>query len=191
MPAVEELEAIGIGSFTDSTWKQMLDLYSCTECGRCTDNSRPCGGPPPLPKMVTMKLRDHWVGETPGKLTVSGGVITDEEIWGCATCGSCDEQCPVAVEHVDKIIDMRRHLVGMEGRFPAEIEGPFRNGETYGDTQGMGSARRCEWASPLQVELMAEAGDVEVLYWVGCAGSFDDRYREVAAASLPFCSGRG
>lgn len=186
VPAVEKLQTVGVKSLNDLSWKQILDLYSCTECGRCTDNCPAhAAGRRLSPKMVTMKLRDYGVGGkggTDGGLPVSGGVITDEEIWGCTTCGSCEEQCPVAVEHVDKIIDMRRYLVGMESRFPCEIENAYRNAEIYGDPQGMGRARRREWASGLKLTELENPGNAEILYWVGCAGAFDERYREVATA---------
>lgn len=181
-PDIKALYGLGMGTIEDLTWKQVLDLYSCTECGRCTANCpAQTAGRSLSPKQVTMKLRDHCYRPAAGSV-VAGGVIAEEEIWSCTTCGSCEEHCPVFIEHVDKFIEMRRYLVGMEGRFPPELEPAFRNAETYFDPQGMGPARRSEWATGLRVEQLEPGRNVEVLFWVGCAGAFDGRSRDVAAA---------
>ncbi|MFC1885023.1 4Fe-4S dicluster domain-containing protein, partial [Thermodesulfobacteriota bacterium] len=118
---IEDLDSLGIEKFKDFTWKHILDFLTCTECGRCSDNC-PANmvGRPLSPKMVTIKLRDHGQARVPllkGKkqennaLPIAGGVISHEEIWSCTTCGACEEECPVFIEYIDKIIDMRRHLI--------------------------------------------------------------------------------
>jgi len=125
---------------------------------------------------------DEKAGEVLQK-ELTGEVIPDDIIWSCTTCFSCQEQCPVLNEHVNKIIDMRRHLVLMESRFPQELQLAFRNVEKNANPWGVGWNNRADWAKDLDVKLMSEVeGEIDMLYWVGCAGAFDDRAKKVAAA---------
>ncbi len=206
-PDIEATDVAGIGKIEDLTWKQILDLYSCTECGRCTDNC-PANfvGRLLSPKLVTMKLRDHGYQKVPvwrrasksgnEASSIVGNVIDTEEIWACTTCGACEQECPVFIEHVDKIVEMRRHSVLMKAQFPPEIEPMFRNLEIYGDPWGKGTARRMEWAEGLNIKTISEEESTDVLFWVGCSGAFDDRYKEVVRslvrvmkkAEVDFCT---
>lgn len=194
-PDIDALEQAGIETFRDFTWKHMLDFYSCTECGRCTDNCpAQAVGRNLSPKQITMRIRDHGYQQTPilgtGREGVSrlhpqpivGRIITRNELWSCTTCGACEEQCPVHIEHVDKIVDMRRNLVLVKGDMPPEIIPMFRQLETYGDPWGMGSARRTEWATGLDLTLLSANKPVDIVFWVGCAGAFDERYQRVATS---------
>ena len=121
---IDELESLGVEKIEDFTWKHILDFYTCTECGRCSDHCPANAiGRPLSPKMLTIKLRDHCFDRVPligGKhgdtakeepLAMVGGIVSNDEIWSCTTCGACEEECPVFIEYIDKIIDMRRHLI--------------------------------------------------------------------------------
>jgi len=189
-PGVDLVEQIGVRTVSDFTWKHILDLYTCTECGRCTDNCPAYTvGRPLSPKKLTMDLRDTayrhsslFATSDLDGITVPGGVIPDETFWSCTTCGACEQECPVFIEHIDKIVELRRHRVSMESSFPPEIEQAYRNMESYGDSWGRGPALRTDWSRGLQVDTVQSNPDIDILYWVGCAGAFDSRGRQVAAA---------
>jgi Fe-S oxidoreductase len=192
MENVTEDTVFGVGKVEDFTWKQMLDFATCTECGRCQSVCPAWNtGKPLSPKLLIMGLRDNMFasadrllsGETSGEVaTLVPTTIDPDVLWSCTTCGSCVEQCPVDIEHVDAIIDMRRYEVLMESRFPTEASLLLRNMENQGDPWGLGSAKRTEWLSALDFEVPVFDGpipdDVEYLYWVGCAGSLDERGRK-------------
>ncbi|MGE5578103.1 MAG: heterodisulfide reductase-related iron-sulfur binding cluster [Syntrophothermus sp.] len=120
-----------------------------------------------------------------------GGVIEEETLWACTTCKSCEEQCPVFVEHVQKTVDMRRYMVLTESQFPAEAQLAFKNMENNGNPWGVGMATRADWAKDLGVKTMAEAGQTEILYWPGCSGAFDDRNKKVATALVKIMQAAG
>ncbi len=191
MEHVTEDTVFGVGKFEDFTWKQMLDFSTCTECGRCQSVCPAWNtGKPLSPKLLIMGLRDNMFlsadrllsGEAGDGATLVPSVIDPDVLWSCTTCGSCVEQCPVDIEHVDAIIDMRRYEVLMESRFPSEASLLLRNMENQGDPWGLGSSKRTEWLSALDFEVPVFDGaipdDVEYLYWVGCAGSLDERGRK-------------
>jgi Fe-S oxidoreductase len=187
--------ALGAGTVSDLTWKEMLDLYACTECGRCSDVCPAWNTGKPLnPKLVIMNLRDHLFEVGPrllrsgknGKVepvSLNPDVIEDEVVWDCTTCGACMQECPVNIEHIDHIVDMRRNLVMGESRFPQEAGTLLRNLESSSNPWGMGREARAEWADGLGVRVLQEGQAApEYLYWVGCAGSFDDRARRISRA---------
>jgi Fe-S oxidoreductase len=189
----------GAGTVADLTWKQMLDSMSCTECGRCQDVCPAYAtGKELSPKLLIMGIRDHLFAEGPAAL--ADGVltplvpkaVTDDVVWDCVTCGACVHECPVSIEHVDHIVDLRRHLVMVESRFPAEAETMLRDVERGSNPWGKPQAERAAWADGLDVRVLEE-GDPppEILYWVGCAGSFDERARAgvVATAKLLLAAG--
>ena len=182
----------GAATAADLSRKQTLDLFSCTECGRCQEVCPAWAtGKPLSPKLLIMDLRDHVNAEAERVLTArAGGVVElqplvpaavdDEVVWDCVTCGACVRECPVDIEHVDTIVDLRRHLVMAESRFPAEagsllrgIEGPNEN------PWSQPAAARLEWTDGLDVRIL-QPGDPapEYLFWVGCAGAFDERARD-------------
>jgi Fe-S oxidoreductase len=195
---LEKEGEVGAGRIEDLSWKQMLDLYACTECGRCTA-SCPANltGKTLSPKDVILDLKAHLLekgdamrtGNAEGMaatkwVQLPGGVIRTDDLWSCTTCMACVEECPVFIDHVRKIVDMRRHLVLAEGSFPEESLGMLKNIETNYNPWGLGWDQRANWAEGLGVRRLSDAvaaGEtVDVLYWVGCAASFDDRNRKVA-----------
>ncbi len=186
---------LGAGTIEDLSWKQMLDLYSCTECGRC-QNQCPAWntGKPLSPKLLIMNLRDHLFEKGPEILAAKSrgreydreplnpNVVEDEVIWDCTTCGACVYECPVDIEHVDHIIDMRRNLIMAESRFPQEAGVLLRNLESSSNPWGADQSTRADWAKGLGVRIMEDGQAPEYLYWVGCASSFDDRAKKIAEA---------
>ena len=187
---------LGATTVTDLTWKQTLDLYACTECGRCQSACPAWNtGKPLSPKLLVMNLRDHLfeqgpqilegraAGAEPEPVPLVPDVIDEEVLWACTTCGACMQECPVDIEHVDTIVDMRRSLVMAESRFPPEAGAMLRNLETAGNPWGMPQAQRGDWTQGLDVEVIAEGERApEYLYWVGCAGAFDDRAKAISKA---------
>jgi Fe-S oxidoreductase len=200
----EELR-FGAGAVGDLTWKQMLDTFSCTECGRCQDACPAFAtGKALSPKLLIMGLRDQ-VFEQGAKLLdaqrsgehyepppLVPAAVTDEVVWDCVTCGACVQACPVSIEHVDHIVDLRRHLVMVESRFPAEAEPMLRDVERSSNPWGRAQSERADWAAKLGVRVLAP-GDPppEVLYWVGCAASFDERARAGAESTAKLLTAAG
>ena len=199
MENVTEDTVFGVGKIEDFTWKQMLDFATCTECGRCQSVCPAWNTEKPLsPKLVIMALRDNMFASADRLLSEGNeeaaeveslvpSVIDPDVLWSCTTCGSCVEQCPVDIEHVDAIVDMRRYEVLMESRFPQEANLFLRNIENQGDPWGLGGSKRTEWIENLDFEVPVITGeipdDVEYLYWVGCAGALDDRGKKQAEST--------
>ena len=202
MPNLTEtsLETFGAHVVEDFTWKQLLDLDACTMCGRCTSVCPAHATGKPLdPREIVLKSGEvmaatasHARGGkvTPplsvdSEITISANSlferITSEEIWACTSCKACDEICPVNIEILDKILDMRRYLSLMESDFPAELGNAYRAMENQGNPWGMSQSDRGEWAKDLDVTILdpGAAFNHEYLYWVGCAGSFDDKNKKV------------
>jgi Fe-S oxidoreductase len=211
-----EEDKIGRGAIEDFTWKGLLDFGTCTECGRCQSQCPAWNTEKPLsPKLLIMNLRDHALAKAPYLLASSdearaalpeqaraeaerplvgpadaGGVIDPDVLWSCVTCGACVEQCPVDIEHVDHIVDMRRYQVMIESEFPREAQSLLRNLERAGDPWGRGAKARMEWAAglPFEVRVLGADGgeripdDVEYLFWVGCAGALDDNAKKTSRA---------
>jgi Fe-S oxidoreductase len=193
---LEEREDYGVHEVTQFTWKQLLDGYACTECGRCNSVCPALATDKPLwPKEIILGVKEELLGQ--GGMTMVGageaveetkheplvgGVIKEESLWACTNCGACVEICPVSIEHVQKIDDMRRYLVMEESSFPQEVTPLFNNLERNGNPWEISNDTRAEWAAGLNIPTLAEDPDVEVLYWVGCMGSFDARNRKVATA---------
>lgn len=207
----ENATSFGTGSIEGLNWKQVVDLYSCTECGRCQDVCPAfASGKPLSPKLLSVDLRDHlyarapektgmvgalapsaqnyaWTEATdkaPAEQQLIGDVINPETLWSCTTCRACEEACPVFIEYVDKIVDMRRHLVLMEGNLHPEAQTALQNIENQGNPWGMDACSRSMWITELGVPTMAEKPDADYLYWVGCAGAYDDRAKDVTRALI-------
>lgn len=186
----EDSESFGVTRMEDFSWKQLLDLHTCTECGRC-DNFCPAlkSGKPLSPKELTIDLRNHLNSvpthsqpETSDNPVLLGEVIQDETLWSCTTCGACEEECPVMIEYVNKVIDLRRGLVLTEDRYPEELAKAFKSLETNSNPWGFGRDSRADWASDLEVKLWDKDHPTEYLYFVGCNGSFDNRGRKISSA---------
>ncbi len=194
----EEDLRLGAEVATDLTRKQTLDLFSCTECGRCQDVCPAWAtGKPLSPKLLIMGLRDHVIGASPtGEVALQPLVpnaVTDEVVWDCVTCGACVRECPVDIEHVDTIVDLRRHLVMAESRFPSEAGSLLRGVEGPGENPwNQPASARMEWAAGLDVRVLAPGDPApEVLFWVGCAGAFDERAREATRSTVRLLQAAG
>jgi Fe-S oxidoreductase/nitrate reductase gamma subunit len=175
----------GVGQVENFTWKGLFDSYACTECGRCSDNCPATFTKKPLqPRLVIHDIKVNLLenasqdGHEEVPLIGSGGEgsVAEEVIWECTTCGACMEVCPVFIEHVPRIVDMRRHLVEMKARFPEELLTLFENMEQRSNPWGIAPADRTKWAADIEVKPF-EAGKTEYLFYVGCAGAFDTRNR--------------
>jgi Fe-S oxidoreductase len=213
---IEELDedaALGVGKVEDFTWKGLLDFTTCTECGRCQSQCPAWNTEKPLsPKLVVMNLREHAYAKAPYLLASSDderkslpelvlaeqdkplvgpadvAVIDEEALWACTSCGACVQQCPVDIEHVDAIMDMRRYQVLIESSFPSELNGLFKGLENKGNPWNMNPSGRMDWAKDLPFEVKQVGTDVETLaeveylFWVGCAGAFEDRAKKTTQA---------
>ena len=182
----EEDLRFGAGQPKDLTWKQVLDTFSCTECGRCQDACPAYAtGKILSPKLVIMGLRDAVFAEgEDAERPLVPNAVPAESVWDCVTCGACIQACPVSIEHVDHIVDLRRHLVMVESSFPSEAEPMLRDVERASNPWGKPQSERADWAADLGIKIL-EPGDPapEYLYWVGCASSFDERARRAAQAT--------
>jgi Fe-S oxidoreductase len=196
-----ELETFGASVVEEFTWKQLLDTDACTMCGRCTARCPAHATGKSLdPREIVLKTGEVMaatgtpavsppLGTVP-EITISSNSlferITPEEIWACTSCKACDEACPVNIEILDKILDMRRYLSLMESNFPTELGNAYRGMENSGNPWGMNQGERADWAKPLEGIDIVDPGDPfthEYLYWVGCAGSFDDKNKKVTQAT--------
>jgi len=173
----------GSARAADMTWKQMLDTMSCTECGRCQDVCPAYAtGKALSPKLLIMAMRDHLVS---GATTaIVPNAVSDDIVWDCVTCGACVRECPVGIEHIDHVIDLRRNLVMVESRFPEEAGTMLRDVDRTSNPWGKPQADRLQWAEGLGVRVL-QPGErpPEVLFWVGCAPAFDERARRAAIST--------
>jgi Fe-S oxidoreductase/predicted flap endonuclease-1-like 5' DNA nuclease len=195
-----ELESFGAVAIEDFTWKQLLDTDSCTMCGRCTAVCPAHATGKSLdPREIVLKTGEVMAATgtpptspplgTDPEITIDANNvferITSEEVWACTSCKACDEACPVNIEILDKILDMRRYLSLMESDFPTELGAAYRSMENSGNPWGMSQGERADWVGDLEGIRVLDGGDpfdAEYLYWVGCAGSFDDKNRKVSTA---------
>ena len=206
-----DTDVFGIGTIEDLTWKGLLDLGTCTECGRCQSQCPAWAtGKPLSPKQVILDLRDHAFAKAPYLLASEeerehlpadvlaeaarplvgtkeeNGVIDPDVLWSCTNCGACVEECPVDIEHIDHIDGMRRHQVLVDSAFPTEATTMLNNLERRGNPWGMAEERRGDWITELDFEVPVIDGeigeDVEYLFWVGCAGALEDRAKKTTKA---------
>jgi Fe-S oxidoreductase len=183
----------GSATVADMTWKQMVDTLSCTECGRCQDVCPAYNtGKELSPKLLIMALRDQVLADGPKVL--AGGAqkvaplvpnaVTDNVVWDCVTCGACVRECPVGIEHIDHIVDLRRNLVMVESRFPDEATTMLRDVDRASNPWGKPQSDRARWAEGLGVRTLQPGDDPpDVLFWVGCAPSFDERAKKAAIST--------
>ncbi len=204
---LEESETFGASSLTHFSWKELLDRDACTECGRCSDACPATNTDKPLsPKDLIVALRDHLTlvgpelqakrqaGEEIEGTSVAmvGETVAEDVLWSCTTCRACMEACPVFIEHIPKIVEMRRHLVLEESRFPSELTTSFKNMEVNGNPWGISAEDREKWTEGLSVPRMREVeGEVDYLFWVGCAGAFDARSQKVSRAMVQILNAAG
>ena len=203
-------DVFGRGKIEDFTWKGFLDMATCTECGRCQSQCPAWNtGKPLSPKMVVLDLRDHALAKAPyilaseeqraqfsdeqkqamqvdKPLVGEDGVIHPDVLWSCTNCGACVEQCPVDIEHIDHILDMRRFQVMIESSFPSEAGVMLKNLENKGNPWGMSETKRLDWVEELDFEVPVVEDklpeDTEYLFWVGCAGALEDRAKKTTKA---------
>lgn len=210
---LERSETLGIRRIDQFSWKSILDFYTCTECGRCSDHCPATKtGKKLSPKHFTLDLRDflyrnetalvaekakaagngHATGEAVDAPTDSvaehrkdlvDGVIDPEVLWACTSCRACEQECPVFITYVDKIVDMRRYLVQERGEFPTQLQAAFRGLESNANPWSFPSGDRANWAEGMGVRTLAEHPEAPVLFWVGCAPAFDERAKKVTRAT--------
>ncbi|MBI5325068.1 MAG: 4Fe-4S dicluster domain-containing protein [Ignavibacteriae bacterium] len=201
----EGIEKFGVVDFEDLSWKSVLDSYSCTHCGRCTSVCPAhITGKELSPREIIVQIRHRTLDKAPimkkqmksadGKAELTekenellnkkfvGDYESVEALWQCTTCGACMQECPITIEHVPAIIGMRRSLVMMESNFPPELQSAFSNLENNGSPWAFSASQRTDWASGLDIKTCAENPEFDVLFWVGCAGSFDDRAIKISRA---------
>lgn len=212
---LEREETLGVKKIDQFSWKSILDFYTCTECGRCSDHCPATStGKKLSPKHFTIDLRDFLYAKqdaiVAGKNGASGdaagdasadatssngepadhekdlvdGVIDPEVLWACTTCRACEQECPVFISYVDKIVDMRRYLVQERAEFPTELQTAFQGIETNGNPWSFPAGDRAAWAAGLDVKTVAENPEAPVLFWVGCAPSYDERAKKVTRATV-------
>lgn len=190
----ETQTTFGVSKLPEWSWKDILDAYTCTACGRCNEfcPTATTGKPlQPMKLIQDLKVYSQRTGlefkkdparaDDPPMISEETGISCDT-VWACTTCAACVEACPVMIEHVDKIVDMRRALVLMEGRMPTELQNTFTNWERQSNPWGMPSDSRDAWAQELKVARLADKPDAEYLFYVGCAGSFNDRNKKISTA---------
>lgn len=209
----EDFNKLGVGAVEDFSWKGILDFTTCTECGRCQSQCPAWNTDKPLsPKLLVMGLREHAYAKSPYVLAGEDGreglpedvvkeaerpligdesmygVIDPDVLWSCTNCGACVQQCPVDIEHVDHILDMRRYQVLVESNFPTELNNIFKGLERKGNPWGMSPKNRMDWAKDLDFEVkqvgvdVEDLDEVEWLFWVGCAGAYEDRAKKTTQA---------
>lgn len=187
----DDAESFGVGKLEDFSWKELLDGMTCVECGRCTEQC-PANltGKPLDPRKIIHHMKEALLDavDNPSvdkRKTLIGddstpGIVHREELWACTTCGACMEACPLYIEHIPAIVDMRRYMTLTEGNFPPELANTFKNLENNFSPWSMPHSDRAKWADGLGVTTMNQNSNVEYLFWVGCAGSYDDRYKKVS-----------
>jgi Fe-S oxidoreductase/nitrate reductase gamma subunit len=203
IPDFEEVESFGAAKLQDFTWKQLLDLDACTACGRCQARCPAYNSGKPLsPKQVILDLRNHMheLAKTPVAGTgqegaehreMVGDVILDETLWACTTCGACVQECPVMIEHIDTIVDMRRHLVMNEARMPETVEQVLRSMEQRSHPWRGTPYTRTSWMEGLEIPILSGKGGAEYVFWVGCTGALMDRNIKVTQAMATILKAAG
>ena len=202
--ALDDLPSFGAKVAEDFTWKHVLDFYSCVDCGRCSDNCPAnAAGRPLSPRFISIKCRDHIYKKYPllGKAAdtdpeLMGKVLNEDEIWSCTTCGACEEECPVMIEYIDKIVDVRRAMVD-DGNVPQSLQKPLQSLEKRGNPWGKMERKRAEWAageefsSRCPVKVIGRKETADTLYFVDSISSFDDRMQEIARATAVLLAAAG
>lgn len=197
---------LGVGQVEDFTWKQLLDAEACTECARCTSVCPAYAtGKPLSPMKIMQDIRHNLYGRAigdrapetligpPGGGNGQGGVISPKELWSCTTCRACMEECPVFIDHIPAIVDMRRFLILSEGKPPEDAAASLEKTAQQGNPWGFPRENRLKWATDagLEVPLMADKREADVLYWVGCAGAYDPRNQEITRAMVAIFQAAG
>jgi len=200
---LDQVKSFGVKKFEDFTWKHMLDFYSCADCGRCADNCPAnAAGRPMSPRFFTTKARDYCFEHFPvfGKADNShaliGGIYSEDEIWSCTTCGACEEECPLLIEYIDKVVDLRRGMVD-DGNVPKSIQKALKALESRGNPYGKMEKKRADWTRPAEfcevceVPVLNGSNGAETLYFVDSITSYDDRIQAIGRATARILSDAG
>lgn len=201
---LEELESFGVKKFEDFTWKNMLDFYSCADCGRCSDQCPANAvGRPLSPRFISIKAREYMFKKYPvlGEAQnidepLIGSIYSEDEIWSCTTCGACEQECPLMIEYIDKIVDLRRGMVD-EGMVPQSIQKPLSALEKRGNPWGKMEKKRADWTKVLEkengikVNLIEKGDPADTLYFVDSITSYDDRMQDIARATAKILTAAG
>ncbi len=192
---LDQVKSFGVKTFEDFTWKHMLDFYSCADCGRCSDNCPANAvGRPLSPRFITIKARDYSFQHYPvfGRVNkgtpLVGSVYSQDEIWSCTTCGACEEECPLLVEYIDKIVDLRRGMVD-EGNVPQSLQKPLKALESRGNPYGKMEKKKADWTSAKEfqqicrVRTLDHPNGAQTLYFVDSITSYDDRMQSIGRAT--------
>jgi Fe-S oxidoreductase len=197
---LEQVKSFGVKKFEDFTWKHMLDFYSCADCGRCADNCPAnAAGRPLAPRFFTTKARDYAFEHYPGlgrpkeSRPLIGSIYSEDEIWSCTTCGACEEECPLLIEYVDKIVDLRRGMID-DGNVPQSLQKPLKALESRGNPYGKMEKKRCDWARAAdfqqtsKVMLLDGKNRADTLYFVDSITSYDDRMQSIGRSTARILS---
>lgn len=191
---LDQVKSFGVKRFEDFTWKHMLDFYSCADCGRCADNCPAyAAGRPLAPRFLTTKARDYAFQHYPilGKANngepLIGSIYSEDEIWSCTTCGACEEECPLLVEYIDKIVDLRRGMMD-DGNVPQSLQKPLKALESRGNPYGKMEKKRAEWAKSAElqtgpIKTLVGKSNADTLYFVDSMTSYDDRMQSIARST--------
>lgn len=192
---LDQVKSFGVKTFDDFTWKHMLDFYSCADCGRCSDNCPANSvGRPLSPRFLTIKARDYCfkhypvVGKAGNGVALIGSIYSEDEIWSCTTCGACEQECPLLVEYIDKIVDLRRGMVD-EGKVPQSLQKPLKALESRGNPYGKMEKKKADWTKTkefqqdCQVKILGGSKTAETLYFVDSVTSYDDRMQAIGRAT--------
>jgi len=192
---IDQVKSLGVKKFEDFTWKHMLDFYSCADCGRCSDKCPAnAAGRPLSPRFLTIKARDYSFqhypvfGHSNGNGALIRGIYSEDEIWSCTTCGTCEEECPLLVEYIDKIVDLRRGLIDI-GNVPQTLQKPLKALETRGNPYGKLEKKRADWTKAKEfqescaVKILNRSDSADTLYFVDSITSYDDRMQAIGRAT--------
>lgn len=200
---LDQVKSFGVKKFEDFTWKHMLDFYSCADCGRCSDNCPANAvGRPLSPRFLSIKARDYvfqhfpLFGSSSNSHALIGGIYSEDEIWSCTTCGACEEECPLLIEYIDKIVDLRRGMVD-DGNVPKSIQKALKALESRGNPYGKSEKKKADWAKEKEFQQTCSVGvldgtdSAEVLYFVDSITSYDDRIQAIGKATARILAATG
>ncbi len=200
---LDELESFGVKKLEDFTWKHLLDFYTCADCGRCSDQCPANAvGRPLSPRFITIKGRDHLFesyplfGKKPESQPLIGGIYEEDEIWSCTTCGACEQECPLGIEYINKIVDLRRGMVD-EGMVPQSLQKPLKALEKRGNPWGKMEKKKLEWAkdkefaAECEVKSLEKGDTADTIYYVDSISSFDERMQDISRSTARILSAAG